>query len=123
MAIDRIGKGGGTQPPSGPTEVGGAGRAQETEGKRFEVRTERTASTAPVAPAASSALAQLRSGQIDMNRYLDLKVDEATGHLQGLSPKELASIKEMLRDQITSDPALADLVQQATGRAPTPREG
>jgi hypothetical protein len=35
---------------------------------------------------------------------------------------QLDQIRAMLRDQLASDPALADLVQQATGRAPIPSE-
>jgi hypothetical protein len=75
---------------------------------------------AQVDPATASPLERLRTGAIDLNGYLDMKVDAATAHLQGLSPKEMGAVKKMLRDQIASDPALSDLVKQATGSAPTP---
>ncbi len=53
-----------------------------------------------------------------MNQYLDAKVQEATAHLHGVPRAELDAIRKMLREQIATDPALADLVKQATGHAP-----
>jgi hypothetical protein len=85
----------------------------------FEVRPPKTAAAGPVEQAATpTPLAQLRAGQIDVERYLDLKVDEATRHLHGLTPIERESIRGMLRDQIATDPALVDMVRQAAGKAP-----
>ena len=119
MGIDRIGKGGGVPPTnvgdvSGPAKTGGTGRA-------FEVSKPEKAAEAGaaqgVAPA-STALEQLRAGKIDLHGYVDLKVNEATAHLQALPPEQLDSIRGMLREQISSDPALADLFRQATGHAP-----
>jgi hypothetical protein len=69
-----------------------------------------------VAPVAASPLDQVRSGQIDVARYLDLKVEEATAHLKALPPGQLESIRSALRDRLATDPALADLVKMATGR-------
>ena len=37
-----------------------------------------------------------------------------------LSAAELEDIKSVLRDQLSSDPGLRDLVQTATGREPEP---
>jgi hypothetical protein len=68
---------------------------------------------------ASGALEQLKAGKIDFNQYVDLKVDEATSHLEGLSPTQLDSIRSMLRDRMATDPELVDLVKQATGQAPS----
>jgi len=117
--VDRIGKGGLPLPPAGPAAPSGATRAQET-GKTFDVQ-----KPGPAAPAAEvaattgpSPLEQLKAGQIDLDGYLDLKVQEATAHLQGLSPVQLDSLRSMLRDRMATDPALADLVKQATGHAP-----
>jgi hypothetical protein len=121
MGIDRIGKGS-APPPSGPTGPKGPGSA-EGAARPFEVkRPIEPAGVAPVAPASSSPLEQLRAGKIDVNGYVDLKVDAATSHLRGMDPAELADVKKMLRDQIASDPALSDLVKQATGSAPLPRD-
>jgi hypothetical protein len=115
--VDRIGKGGAVPPPAPeePTPKGAVGKA-------FEV--ERAAQPAPVgathAAAGTSPLARLRSGEIDLHAYLDLKVDEATAGLTGVPPAELDAIKKTLRDQMATDPGLADLVRGATGRAPEP---
>ena len=57
-----------------------------------------------------------------MNGYVDLKVDEATKSLKGVPAAELAELKDVLRDQLRSDPGLADLVRTATGKSPSPPE-
>ena len=126
MGIDRIGKGG-APPPAGPASSKGAGPSDRVRGpepsRPFEIRPERAgeaAKAAEIGATGSSPLERLRTGQIDLNGYLDLKVDQATAHLHGLSPAELGAVKTMLRDQIAQDPSLTDLVKQATGRAPTP---
>ena len=120
MGIDGIGKGGGGIPTTPGTT--GPARAQET-GKTFSVEKPEGA-TAPAqvgnveGTEAASPLAQLRAGKLDLNGYLDAKVNEATAHLHDVPPAQLDTIKSMLRDRIASDPALTDLVQQATGQVP-----
>jgi hypothetical protein len=82
-----------------------------------------------VPSAASSLFERLRSGAIDLNGYLDAKVDEATEHLHGLSAPELQAIRSALRDRLAHDPTLVDLVQRVAeggadaeaGLAATPR--
>jgi hypothetical protein len=69
-----------------------------------------------VEPVPTSPLDLVRSGRIDVARYLDLKVEEATAHLRALPPAQLASIRSTLRDRLATDPALADLVKIAAGR-------
>ena len=49
---------------------------------------------------------------------LDAKVAEATGHLQGVAPALLQAIRDALREQLASDPGLADLVRTVRGSAP-----
>jgi hypothetical protein len=127
MAIDRIGKGAPSAPPkpaSGPERTSDAP-------KTFEVRPSHTAApnttapaaaVAPAAPAGAGPLERLRGGEIDLDRYLDLKVDEATAHLRGLRTHEMEGLRSLLRAELASDPALLDLVQQATGQRPTPKE-
>ena len=120
MGIDRIGKG---APPVPPKPAAGADPARAE--KAFEVRPTNTAGSAAVAPAAASArgpLERLRAGEIDLDRYLDIKVTEATAHLQGLRAKEMEGIRTILRDQLAADPALVELVQQATGLVPSPKD-
>jgi hypothetical protein len=129
MGIDRIGKGGAPPPSTPPVAPKGAGPSERVRGpepsRPFEVRPERAneaAKSSGIAPVGTSPLERLRAGHIDVNGYVDLKVEQATAHLQGLSPVELGAVKSMLREQIATDPALADLVKQATGSVPTPRE-
>jgi len=116
MGIDRIGKGGSVAPPA---DVGGARPNEAT--RPFDAKRADKAA-APDAIAATSPLEKLRAGQIDLNGYLDMKVEAATSHLHGLRASELDAIKRALRAQMASDPALADLVKQATGSAPEPRD-
>ncbi|HSQ63484.1 MAG TPA: hypothetical protein VLM85_09740 [Polyangiaceae bacterium] len=119
--VDRIGKGGPPLPPAGPTGPAGA---KET-GKTFDVHkpegvtgAQATRAGEVVATTGPTPLEQLKAGRIDLDGYLDLKVQEATAHLHGLSPVQLDGIRSMLRDRMATDPALADLVKQATGQAP-----
>lgn len=122
MGIDRIGKGG--APPAAPeTQGSGAVEKKGSVEKAFSVErpdATKQASQADAADAAqgSQALARLRAGEIDVDGYVDLKVDEATRGLEGLSPAELEDIKKVLRDQMSTDPGLADLVRTATGQTP-----
>lgn len=126
MGIDRIGKGGGA-PPTPDGQTTGAATPTGKPEKAFEV--ERTSSTTAaqktadvegVAP--SSPLARLRAGEIDVNGYVDLKVDDATASLKGVPAAELDEIKKALRDQLRTDPGLVDLVRSATGKMPSPPE-
>ena len=89
MGIDRIGKGSAPPPGAGtgaPSERAPTERADRIRGpepsRPFEVRTEKSAESAKAseigATSGPSALERLRAGQIDMNGYLDLKVDQAT---------------------------------------------
>lgn len=128
MAIDRIGKGAGLPGgvPSAP-EVKPAGGTASVDAP-FKVDRTDSASTAQragnveSASSATSPLGRLRAGELDVHGYIDLKVDEATSALKGLSPAELDEIKSVLRDQMKSDPGLSDLVRTATGKMPTPPE-
>jgi hypothetical protein len=127
MPIDRIGKGGGLPPT--PDAAGASGAAPT---KTFEVERPDRADAPKGASVASGAdvekvgaatpLERLRAGEVDVHGYIDLKVDEATSSLKGLSVSELDDIKSVLRDQMKSDPGLADLVRTATGKMPTPPE-
>jgi hypothetical protein len=128
MAIDRIGKGG--VPPVAPQGAGASERISPSSGaggaeKTFEVRpsVERAGPTQPPQAVGTTPLERLRAGEIDVDGYVDLKVEQATAHLRGLPSAQIEAIRGTLRQQAASDPALADLVQQAAaGRAPTPRE-
>ena len=126
MAIDRIGKGAGL-PNTPEAPATGAGKGATRTGATFEVeRPERAGRADPAtnvdATAATTPLSRLRAGEIDVHGYIDLKVNEATSALHGLAPAELEQIKGVLRDQMRSDPGLADLVHTATGKMPSPPE-
>lgn len=132
MAIDRIGKGAGLPPTPEGAGTGGAGgvkktdatfkvdRAEQTRGAGEANAAERAGGVEGLSP--TSPLARLRAGEVDVHGYIDLKVDQATSALKGLSAAELDEIKSVLRDQMKSDPGLADLVRTATGKMPTPPE-
>jgi hypothetical protein len=128
MAIDRIGKGAGL--PGGvpsASEVKPAGGASSVEapfkvGRTDSAGAAQRAGNVESASSATSPLGRLRAGEVDVHGYVDLKVDEATSALKGITPAELDEIKSVLRDQMKSDPGLADLVRTATGKMPTPPE-
>ena len=125
MAIDRIGKGGGLPPtpeaqPASPSNAERAEAPFKVDRTQSSNAPERAAGTENVDQV--SPLGRLRAGEVDVHGYIDLKVDEATSALKGLSASELDAIKSALRDQMRSDPGLADLVRTATGKMPTPPE-
>lgn len=111
MGIDGIGKPGG---PGGiaPPSVGGADHASGPE--EFSVQqTEKSSEVEGTSP-----LDRLRAGEIDVDGYLDARVEQATAHLVDLVDGEkLAFIRSTLRSQLEQDPALIELVKRATGAA------
>ncbi len=127
MGIDGIGKGGGAPPTTGGLPDAGAGPAEKT-GKTFQIDPAAdpgkaqpgsgSAGVAGVGTVGTGPLERLRAGEIDLDGYLDLKLDEATAHLPELTPADRDPIREMLRARLAGDPMLRDLVQQATGREP-----
>ena len=127
MGIDGIGKKGPPSPPAQapPGTVGGTSRPHEA-GRPFQVSKSppeplRAQHSDAVAPA-RTALERLRAGEIDAKQYVDAKVGEATAHLQGLPAVELEAIREALRERLTTDPALVDLVRGATGQEIPPSQ-
>ncbi len=143
MAIDRIGKGAGLPPTPEGQGTGGTSGVGKTDatfkvdrpdaafkvdrpdatGASSEVNAAgRAANVDATSVSPTSPLGRLRAGEVDVHGYIDLKVDQATSALKGLSGPELDAIKNALRDQMKSDPGLADLVRTATGKMPTPPE-
>lgn len=128
MAIDRIGKGAGLPQTPEAAGTGGAGNTLKTDATFKVDRADASGVTSANAAEraggvdAASPLGRLRAGEVDVHGYIDLKVDQATSALKGLSTAELDEIKSVLRDQMKSDPGLADLVRTATGKMPTPPE-
>jgi hypothetical protein len=119
MGLDGIGRGGLPLAPMRPVEVEAGGGT-----KTFQIAN----GTAPAAPGGEvsapvpipkTPLERLRAGEINRDGYLDLKVDDAVAHLQGLRPEELDEVKTALRGQLASDPALVHLVSQVEGKDAT----
>jgi hypothetical protein len=78
----------------------------------------------PQAPAErtgmSDVLERVRSGELSLDQYLDGRVQEAVQHLVGkLSPDQLDFVRQSLREQLSSDPVLVELVQRTVGSQPT----
>lgn len=124
MGIDGIGKGG--APPAG-IETGGVEKKGQVKEAFSLERPDDAKPTAEAAGAsdvaqAGSPLARLRAGEIDLDGYIDLKLESATQGLSGLSSAELADVREIVREQLVTDPGLADLVHRATGHIPKPPE-
>jgi hypothetical protein len=119
MGIDGIGKAGAPPPASG-IDRSTSPSATKIGSSATEFKVGQTA--ASEAPATAS-LDQVRSGAISVSQYLDLKVSEATAHLDArLSAEQISFIRQSLREQLSADPALVDLVKAATGQLPPPNE-
>jgi hypothetical protein len=117
MGIDRIGK----KPPT--PDIGHAESVEKkgAVGKTFEVE-KTTPPRATTSADPTSPLARFRAGEIDLEGYIEAKVEERTKHIKGISADELEFIKASLRDQMTTDPSLVDLVRAVTGETPKPPE-
>ena|SRR5256885_9344890 len=112
MSIDRIGKGAGGSPIS---EIGDPSASKGIGSKGGEFKVSKGASAEVTA---KPPLEQLRSGEITMSQYLDIKVDEATSHLGKLGVEQLSFIRNSLREQLSTDPTLLELVKSTTGAVP-----
>jgi hypothetical protein len=116
MSIDRIGKGGGANPANGIEQPSSSSEVSRS-GADFKVP------KGDATQAAQAPLDRLRAGEISLSQYLDIKVSEATAHLdQRLSVEQLDFIRNSLREQLTSDPLLVDLVKASTGSLPPQNE-
>jgi hypothetical protein len=120
MGIDRVGKNG---PPVPAPEVGGPSSARPA-GQAFHVPAPSTPAATPAtsieSPHPAGPLERLRAGEVDLGGYVDLKVREATAHLSSLPPVELEKIQSALREKLTNDPELVELLRTATGEALPP---
>jgi hypothetical protein len=67
-----------------------------------------------VARIASGPLERFRAGEIDLETYVDLKVKEATAHLDRFPAPELEKMRAILRAQIAEQPELREWVRRAT---------
>lgn len=59
---------------------------------------------------------QLERGEIDVERYLQVRVDQSVAHLESvLTPEQLDLVKQRLHEQMRTDPVLIELTRRATG--------
>ena len=111
MSIDGIGKPGGVTPGA---PAPGAAPAQGS----FQVGAPEAgaASAAGAAPAASSdAFSALERGEINVDQYLDARVEGAVAPLLSrLSPEQLEFVRAELRGALETDPVLVELVRKTT---------
>jgi hypothetical protein len=119
MGIDGIGSG---RPPIGP--AGGASPTPKS-GETFSLeRSSSTRTEATTGVGETADLERLQSGEISLDDYLQTRADKAVAHLSSLLPPEqIELVKEQLVNQMKQDPALAALVQRATGVLPSDNEG
>ena len=125
MGIDGVGRGGDAPKVGGLSLTGIAGRGVSTVGGPDNVRFELSTESTEAAERADGGelLERVQRGEVQLDAYLDVRVDDAVGHLQGkLSPEQLEFVKEELREQLRSDPVLIDLVRAATGQTPEPHD-
>jgi len=110
MSIDGIGKRGGAT-PTAPTP-GAAVPAPSS----FEVGTPAGVSGADAASGSSDAFAALERGEINVDQYLDARVQGAVAPLLSrLSPEQLEFVRAELRSALETDPVLVELVRKTTG--------
>ncbi len=115
MGIDGIGKPG---PPVAPTS-GSVTPTPAVEHPPFAVSTGEARAVS--APDPQGALEQLRAGTISLDRYLDIKVHDATATMPGLAPAQADRVRAALRERLSTDPTLIDLVRKATGAVEIPK--
>jgi hypothetical protein len=106
MSIDGIGKRGGIAPGA---SVPDAAPAQSS----FEVG---AANTVAAPSATHDAFSALERGEINVDQYLDARVEDAvTPLLSRLSPDQLEFVRAELRSALETDPVLVELVRKTTG--------
>jgi hypothetical protein len=111
MSIDGIGRPPGL--PAAPASLDGPSGAEATES--FHVDSTRRSTEA----ASSPLLSRLERGEIDVEHYLDARVEEAVAPLSNrLAPEALEFLRSSLRAELENDPVLVELVRRATASLP-----
>ena len=109
MSIDGIGKRGGVTPGA---PVPGAAPAQGS----FEVGAPGGVTAPEAASGSSDAFTALERGEINVDQYLDARVEGAVAPLVSrLSPEQLEFVRAELRSALETDPVLVELVRKTTG--------
>lgn len=118
MGIDGIGKPGPVA-PAPPASTGVTPPAAHADRAPFSERAAEARAPSSMV-GAHAALEQLKAGSINLDGYLDIKVQEATASVGDLAPTQLASMRSALRERMSNDPTLVDLVRKATGALEIP---
>ena len=114
MGVDGINGPGGSGIPEPPAQDGASPGEFSVTGPSGTASSGVAASGA--AAAASSELDRVASGELSVEQYLDARVERATSHLVGALPAEqLQDLKEVLREQLATDPVLVHLVSRVLG--------
>lgn len=67
----------------------------------------------------SDALGRLQRGEMTLEEYLDFRADESVRGLRGrVSAERLALVRDEIREQLSDDPVLLEMVRQVTTAAP-----
>lgn len=119
MGIDGINKPAGGAPRSGSSTPPGVDSSFKSALETEDVQGADAigASTRSVSKGTvdKSPLEQLDAGTLSVDEYLDLQVDQAVAHLEGKLPKsQLDFVRETLREQLSEDPVLVELVRRTT---------
>jgi len=79
-----------------------------------------TAVAAAAGPQVSEELQRVHDGKLSVDEYLELQVDRAVSHLQSkVSGRRLELIKGVMREQISSSPALIELMRRMGAPLPS----
>jgi hypothetical protein len=109
MSIDGIGKRGGVTPGAA---VPGPSPAPAS----FDVGAPSAVSAPDAASGASDAFSALERGEINVDQYLNARVESAVAPLLArLSPEQLEFVRAELRTALETDPVLVELVRKTTG--------
>lgn len=114
MGVDGIGGSGGRPVHGvGPSDLAAADRVSSEPVPAAGAAKSTTGTTG------SAALHQLEHGEINVEQYLDTRVAEAVRHLEGRVPaSQVDFVKKALREELSSDPVLVELVRRTTGSPP-----
>ena len=117
MSIDGIGR-----PPRPPSGVGPVEGTHPVAGADKTFQLERGA---PVQGASLSngPFARLERGEISLDQYLDVRVEDAVApFVSYLAPEQVEFMKSSLRVELESDPVLVELLKRVASAVPASTE-
>lgn len=101
--------------------AGAVGASEPAAAEEARAEPAQGAGSARDVPGASGSLAlqQLERGEIDVQQYLDARVADAVQHLEGRFPaSQIDFVRKALREELSSDPVLVELVRRTAGSPP-----